>query len=317
MALNITTTYSIDKTSADVGETIRLNTNGQNIIGLTFWIINMKKADHNRTIKGLIDDGKIFTYYSVYLNGNSDVSIAYEHAIVKTLTPYTIILKSNNVAGIQFLNQLPNDDNITLNQIESDEVSADYSIGETFDVSYVRNPYYQLKFFIKKFVRDKESTSNKTSSWNSPATNTKYPTEKLVKDEIDSLNTDITNIWKTIYPVGSIYISVNNTNPSTLFGGMWEQIKDRFLLAVGDTYTNVSTYGGEATHTLTVDEMPSHAHTTSNIWNAGSAVSTAGNVVNWQQHATTDVNKINNTGGGQAHNNMPPYLTVYMWKRII
>ena len=62
-----------------------------------------------------------------------------------------------------------------------------------------------------------------------------------------------------IYPVGSIYISVNSTNPSVYFGGSWEQIKDRFLLACGDTYNN-GIFGGEAKHKLTVNEMPSHSH---------------------------------------------------------
>ena len=62
-----------------------------------------------------------------------------------------------------------------------------------------------------------------------------------------------------VYPVGSIYMSVNNTNPSTLFGGTWQQIQDRFLLAAGATYAAGAT-GGEATHTLTTDEMPAHSH---------------------------------------------------------
>ena len=57
------------------------------------------------------------------------------------------------------------------------------------------------------------------------------------------------------YPVGSIYMSVNNINPANFFGGKWEQIKDRFLLACGSTYSNGST-GGEAIHQLTVDELP-------------------------------------------------------------
>ena len=62
-----------------------------------------------------------------------------------------------------------------------------------------------------------------------------------------------------VYPVGSIYWSSNNTNPGTLFGGTWTQIKDRFILAAGDSYTNGST-GGAATVTLTVSNMPSHTH---------------------------------------------------------
>ena len=62
-----------------------------------------------------------------------------------------------------------------------------------------------------------------------------------------------------VYPVGSLYWSSNNTDPSTLFGGTWQQIKDRFILAAGDSYT-VNNTGGEKTHTLTIDEMPSHDH---------------------------------------------------------
>ena len=61
------------------------------------------------------------------------------------------------------------------------------------------------------------------------------------------------------YPVGSIYWSSKNTNPSTLFGGTWTQIKDKFILAAGDSYSNGAT-GGAATVTLTVSNMPSHTH---------------------------------------------------------
>lgn len=67
------------------------------------------------------------------------------------------------------------------------------------------------------------------------------------------------NVFDLVYPVGSIYMSAVEVDPSLLFGGVWEQIKDRFLLAVGDTY-EVGSTGGEATHKLTVDEMPSHTH---------------------------------------------------------
>ena len=62
-----------------------------------------------------------------------------------------------------------------------------------------------------------------------------------------------------VYPIGSIYWSSNNTNPATLFGGTWTQIKDRFILAAGDYYSNGAT-GGGATVTLTVSNMPSHSH---------------------------------------------------------
>ena len=62
------------------------------------------------------------------------------------------------------------------------------------------------------------------------------------------------------YPIGSLYWSSKDTDPSTLFGGTWVQIKDRFVLACGDTYTSVGATGGESSVTLTVSNMPSHSH---------------------------------------------------------
>jgi hypothetical protein len=69
------------------------------------------------------------------------------------------------------------------------------------------------------------------------------------------------NIINLVYPVGSIYMSVNNVSPATFIGGTWEQLKDRFLLGAGSSYAAGST-GGAATHTLTTAQMPSHTHTT-------------------------------------------------------
>ena len=117
------------------------------------------------------------------------------------------------------------------------------------------------------------------------------------------------------YPVGAIYMSVNSTNPQTLFGGTWVQIKDRFLLAAGTTY-KAGTTGGEAAHALTADEMPNHQHV---LWypNAGGEQSAAigypeaGSKNTWYAEAS----KTGGAGGGAAHNNMPPYLSVYVWKR--
>lgn len=122
--------------------------------------------------------------------------------------------------------------------------------------------------------------------------------------------TNITEIRDLIYPIGSIYMSVNNTNPSTLFGGTWVQLQNRFLLGAGSSYTAGAT-GGSATHKLTIDEMPSHSHGLKNEKTGGSG--SAKWVINSSASSGTGV--ITNTGGNQAHNNMPPYLVVYMWKR--
>lgn len=72
-------------------------------------------------------------------------------------------------------------------------------------------------------------------------------------------NYSLSALINLIYPIGSIYLSVNSTSPQQLFGGEWEQIKDKFLLSAGDTYSGGSE-GGEAEHILTIDEMPSHNH---------------------------------------------------------
>lgn len=146
-----------------------------------------------------------------------------------------------------------------------------------------------------------------------------------------------------IYPIGSIYLSVNSTSPATLFGGSWTQLKDRFLLGAGSTYSSGAT-GGAATHKLSVAEMPSHAHDTpffNNMTNNGEmksdfigvfgkGVTASQALKDTGQTSTMEMWWINQTntaegnewayltsakGSGSAHNNMPPYLVVYMWKR--
>lgn len=119
---------------------------------------------------------------------------------------------------------------------------------------------------------------------------------------------DIVNM---IYPVGSLYISVNSASPASLFGGTWERVKDRFLLAAGDTYSAGAT-GGEAEHTLTVNEMPSHNHDIA-LQQSGGTV--ANGVVKQASGVVSDGLYVRYRGGNAAHNNMPPYLSVYMWKR--
>lgn len=124
------------------------------------------------------------------------------------------------------------------------------------------------------------------------------------------------NILSKVYPVGSIYMSLEPTDPGTLFGGTWERLKDRFLLAAGDSYSAGAT-GGEATHTLTKDEMPSHNHYAAingGTDSYGQNRTTIGSFANKAQ-GYSDSSTIFATGGGNAHNNMPPYLAVYMWKR--
>ena len=152
-------------------------------------------------------------------------------------------------------------------------------------------------------------------------------------------NADLTNtsaIVNTIYPIGSIYMSINSTDPKTLFGGTWERLKDKFLLGAGDTYAAGGT-GGAATVALTVAQMPKHGHPqnyasgssgdTNRAVTSSSGGGTSGDNIHGtgqgsymasQAGWTSTAKNIIGTGrvgNGEAHDNMPPYLTVYMWKR--
>lgn len=138
---------------------------------------------------------------------------------------------------------------------------------------------------------------------------------KLNKAMFDEFQNNIKEAIESIYPVGSIYMSVNEVNPGTLFGGEWEQIKDRFLLACGDTYSNGST-GGEATHKLTVDEMPSHNHKNYNARWSQLGYQSGGGMWGFSADSAEEPQILKAVGGNQEHNNMPPYLAVYMWKRV-
>ena len=147
---------------------------------------------------------------------------------------------------------------------------------------------------------------------NVTSTSATYPLSakqgKLLKDSLDG-------ILNLVYPVGSIYMSVNNVSPATLFGGTWEQIKDRFLLSSGDTYAAGST-GGSATHTLTLSQLPSGttltAQVPANAWSLGIWRNLGQTTTEWSAQKQGQNGTPN---GGQAFSKMPPYLVVYVWKR--
>lgn len=139
----------------------------------------------------------------------------------------------------------------------------------------------------------------------------------------DGLATAIYNKIKTticnlIYPVGSIKMTVKNTNPSTYLGGtwsLWGAGKVPVCVNTSETeFNTVEKTGGEKTHQLTINEMPNHGHDTINHVGAGSGPLGAG--YNWGFNIG-DYGPVGTTwvGGGQAHNNLQPYITCYMWKR--
>lgn len=119
------------------------------------------------------------------------------------------------------------------------------------------------------------------------------------------------------YPGGSIYLSVNATSPAAKFGGTWTQIENLFLYPV-PTNTAAGLQGGEASHTLTVAEMPSHTHKTYMAYGdhgAGPNIPIYYKSTN-QCDGYATLPDTSAVGGNTAHNNMPPYMTMYAWYRV-
>ena len=114
------------------------------------------------------------------------------------------------------------------------------------------------------------------------------------------------------YPVGFFYITDSDISPASIYGGTWELIKDKFLLGCGDTFKLGAT-SGEINHTLTVAELAEHAHSTYNNGGSGYPYRIA------QVSGSGEGNSFCMTmsaGENKPHNNMPPYLAVYIWHRV-
>lgn len=202
-----------------------------------------------------------------------------------------------------------------------------------------------------------------TEGWDfvgsAPPTNNQFDAWfKMVDEKLNWLYSQMQETATKLYPVGSVYISFNATDPSTLFGGTWVRLKDTFLLANGDSYAP-NTTGGSATKNITVDNLPSHSHTISwdgnhshtrgsmNItgwfgaddrmmnvyggafytewgYDTGSQRSETGGIFRFDASRTwggeTSWNGyhshvVGNTGSSLPMNIMPPYTTVYAWRR--
>jgi hypothetical protein len=144
------------------------------------------------------------------------------------------------------------------------------------------------------------------------------------------------NILEIMYPVGSIYTSVLDKNPKDLFNfGTWERIQDMFLFGASDTHP-AGEEGGSETVTLTEAQMPKHNHVQTARDPSADTLNPAGTGTNpsdrtgpgpyqttvsyqnanQQKWTTGWTMNTHSKGNSEAHDNMPPYLSVYMWKRV-
>ena len=186
-------------------------------------------------------------------------------------------------------------------------------------------------YYLQKVECDNDAVGTWDNiNWEITISNATGPTKCYVYFTTSIALADGTGAYSTTlknYPIGSIYISVDSANPSTVFGGTWQSFGTGRTIVGVDTsqteFNTVSKTGGEKTHKLTISEMPSHDHAANPlpITSAGRSTSATDffsmrgvNRSVWLE-GYDSTEKTSKTGGDGSHNNLQPYITVYMWKR--
>ena len=182
----------------------------------------------------------------------------------------------------------------------------------------------EYDYIVDAFTQDGENTNLEVNNLNVEcitSTNNKFSLDSNGNLVVNSINTPA--LLAAIYPIGSIYMSVNNTNPSVLFGGAWEQVKDRFLLCAGDTYAGGAT-GGAATHTHGLSNGYALINPSANVAAIYGKIKT---VSSWTDNFKSTISGkaasfsgdnsrgIALAGNSNSASTLPPYIAVYVWKR--
>lgn len=154
------------------------------------------------------------------------------------------------------------------------------------------------------------TTGDITTSGNISNNNITLSNDVNVKS-INNFKINGTTLLNVLYPVGSIYISMNNTNPSTFIGGTWTQISNRFLYC---STSGARGIGGADNVKLTTDNLPPHSHN----YSIGDEESTTRTCC--QRHKVSSIRTMTtktteSTGGGKSFSIMPPYIKIYCWYR--
>lgn len=257
-------------------------------------------------------------------------------------TPFNEVETLNKQRKLKILSQAPNEMIVEISRVnEPSETEQENAINATT----LNSRFTEMKNSLNSALNEKTGSVVRVKGTDGEynATDVNFDSDPQTQLNERVKTSDLLN---KIYPIGSIYMSTINTNPADLLGGTWVELQDRFLIGAGNTYELGAT-GGESTHVLTVNEMPSHTHAQNahshtqaqhrhNFEvgtgyyndsyggnNSKAPTGTQASRVNGNffdtSYTTPTINSTTatnqNTGGGQAHNNMPPYLAVYMWKR--
>lgn len=124
-------------------------------------------------------------------------------------------------------------------------------------------------------------------------------------------NTTLSRLY--YFPIGYIFISTVEYSPAEIFGGTWEKIEGKFLLSSSSSHALLSE-GGEESHLLTTAELPSHSHEYQMFQSGGDTEGASTGLLGTKIGTTPS--QTGSFGENVPHNNMPPYITVNMWKRV-
>ena len=289
---------------------------------------------------GVIDESKLNNilpkYDELKLSGKN-LAQQYVSAFNTGMNIYQCI---NQLQGyIEWVIKAVNDVVVQWNEIVDTQIknainATKQATTEQFNIEWAKNKA-QLDVEIEGIIQEqfnvdwqeKENAINlKITGVSNDLSNFKTETDtrfNTTKEELTSLiNTTIDNTINSIYPIGSVYISLTETSPGTYLKGTWEQFgQGRTLIGVGSgndgTNTQefaVNTIGGEYKHKLVVDEMPSHNHKYySPIVQEVTPSSNTSTYGNYTKSYKIDTDS---AGGDGYHNNVQPYITVYFWKRV-
>lgn len=225
--------------------------------------------------------------------------------------------------------------NITDTRLDTEDCGLVVGLVENIDTSQlykqIQSDLYDFKSteqaeFMRWFETIQDILDENAAGNLQKQIDTKVPMERTINGKaltgnitITAADIGISAIFLAAHPVGDIYLSVNPTNPGTLYGGTWVVWgSGRVPVGVNTSDTDFKTVektGGAKTHTLTVQEIPNHDHDL-NAVNEGVDNPNGGYHPGWtfNKRYTAQVMSAS-TGGGQAHNNLQPYITCYMWKR--
>lgn len=198
-------------------------------------------------------------------------------------------------------------------------VQSDWTETDTSSDAYIKNKPTEFPPSSHKHTWDDVTNKPSTFPPSEHDHDDVYATPEYVDEAVKNTSTpSITPsmVVDLIYPVGSIYMSVNSANPSTFIGGTWIPWgSGRVPVGVdedSDYFAYAEQIGGEATHTLTTEEMPDHNH---GVWGR-SVYSGTGSYIALCNKANSSTSYVtSDKGGGKAHNNLQPYIACYMWKR--